>query len=347
MDKRAWIEIDLNKIKDNYNLIKEKADGAMICPVIKDNAYGHGAVIIARVYEELGADYFAVSNLKEALELRDNGINKPILILGYTPIEEVRLLNEYDITQCIYSLAYAKAVNEIGVDIKCHLKIDTGMNRIGFKDVDEMIEAYKLENLDFEGVFTHFSDCLDDDYSKFQYDNFMSSLDKLEKAGITFKIKHCANSGTIFKHPFYHLDMVRPGIILYGLGGFDGLKQALCLKSIITHIKTVHKGEAVGYDRKYIASKDVKVATVAIGYGDGYYRYNSGVNTVNVNGVECPILGNVCMDQMMIDVSDVACNLYDEVIVYGDINKIAANLNTIPYELICNINNRVDVKYIG
>lgn len=347
MDKRAWIEIDLNKIKDNYNLIKEKADGAMICPVIKDNAYGHGAVRIARLYEELGADYFAVSNLKEALILRDNEIKKPILILGYTQIEEARLLNEYDITQCIYSLDYAKAVNAIGVDIKCHLKIDTGMNRIGFKDVDEMIEACKMENLKFEGVFTHFSDCLDDDYSKFQYDNFMSALSKLEEAGITFKIRHCANSGTIFKHPFYHLDMVRPGIILYGLGGFEGLKQALCLKSIITHIKTVHKGEAVGYDRKYIADKDVKVATVAIGYGDGYYRYNSGVNTVNVNGVECPILGNVCMDQMMIDACNVTCKLYDEVIVYGDINKIAANLNTIPYELICNINNRVDVKYIG
>ena len=347
MDKRAWIEIDLNKIKDNYNLIKEKADGAMICPVIKDNAYGHGAVRIARLYEELGADYFAVSNLKEALVLRDNEIKKPILILGYTPIEEARLLNEYNITQCIYSLDYAKAVNAIGVDIKCHLKIDTGMNRIGFKDVDEMIEACKMENLKFEGVFTHFSDCLDDDYSKFQYDNLMSALSKLEEVGIIFKIKHCANSGTIFKHPFYHLDMVRPGIILYGLGGFEGLKQALCLKSIITHIKTVHKGEAIGYDRKYIANKDVKVATVAIGYGDGYYRYNSGVNTVNVNGVECPILGNVCMDQMMIDVSGVSCKLYDEVIVYGDINKIAANLNTIPYELICNINNRVDVKYIG
>lgn len=347
MDKRAWIEIDLKKIEENYNLIKEKANGAMICPVIKDNAYGHGAVVIGKLYEKLNADYFAVSNLKEALELRDNGIKTPILILGYTPISEARLLNEYDITQCIYSLAYAKSINEIGVDIKCHLKIDSGMNRIGFKDVNEMVEACHLTNLKFEGVFTHFSDCLDDEYSAFQYDIFTKDIKELEKAGITFKIKHCANSGTIFKHPYYHMDMVRPGIILYGLGGFEGLKQALTLKTIITHIKDVKKGEAIGYDRKFIADKDIKVATVAIGYGDGYYRYNSGVNTVNVNGVECNILGNVCMDQMMLDVSDVDCKLYDEVIVYGDINKLAKNLNTIPYELICNINNRVDVKYLN
>lgn len=346
MSKKTWVEINLKNIEDNYNLIKKQADGAMICPVIKDNAYGHGAVRLAKLYEELHADYFAVSNLEEAIELRDNGIVTPILILGFTPIENGRLLNEYNITQCVYSLQYAKELNDLNVDIKCHLKIDTGMNRIGFKDIEEMRQACLLPNLYFEGVFTHFSDCLDDDFSKKQFDLFMNYIEELQALGIFFKIRHCANSGTIFKHPFYHLDMVRPGLILYGLGGFPGLKQALTLKTVITHIKDVKKGEAIGYDRKYIADKDIKVATVAIGYGDGYSRLNSGRNVVYVNDKPCCILGNVCMDQMMIDVSNVDCSLYDEVLVYGDIDKIASNIYTISYELICDINSRVNKFYI-
>ncbi len=346
MSKRTWVEINLKNIEENYNLIKKQANGAMICPVIKDNAYGHGAVRLAKLCEKLHADYFAVSNIEEAIELRDNGVVTPILILGYTPVDDGRLLNEYNITQCIYSLEYAKELNNLNVDIKCHLKIDTGMNRIGFKDVDEMREAYLLSNLNFEGVFTHFSDCLDDEFSKKQFDLFMNYINKLESIGITFKIKHCANSGTIFKHPFYHLDMVRPGLVLFGLGGFAGLKQALTLKSVITHIKDVKKGEPIGYDRKYIADKDIRVATVAIGYGDGYSRLNSGRNVVYVNGVACPILGNVCMDQMMIDISNIECSLYDEVLIYGDLDKIASNIYTISYELICDINARVDKFYI-
>ena len=345
MNMRTWAEIDLNKIVDNYNLIKEKANGAKICPVIKDNAYGHGAVKLARLYEKLKADYFAVSNINEAIELRENGIKTPILILGYTNVEDVYLLNKYDIDQCVFSLKYGEELNDKGIKIKCHLKIDTGMNRIGFKDVDEMEKVCHLSNLDFVGVFTHFSDCLDDEFSFYQFNLFTTYIDELNKRGITFKIRHCANSGTIFKHPFYHLDMVRPGIILYGLGGFAGLKQALSLKSLIIHIKDVKKGEAIGYDRKYIAEKNLRVATVAIGYGDGYWRYNSGKNTINVNGKETRILGNICMDQLMIDVSDVDCKLYDEVLVYGDLNKIAMNIDTIPYELICSINKRVKIIY--
>ena len=345
MNMRTWVEIDLNKIKDNYNLIKEKVDGAKICPVIKDDAYGHGAVRLAKLYEELNADYFAVSNILEAIELRENGIKTPILILGYTQIEDAYLLYKYDISQCVYSLKYGEELNDAGYKIKCHLKIDTGMNRIGFKDVDEMEKVCHFSNLSFEGVFTHFSDCLNDEYSAYQFNIFIKDIEELNRRGISFKIRHCANSGTIFKHPFYHLDMVRPGIILYGLCGFEGLKQALELKSVIVHIKDVKKGEAIGYDRKYIADKNLKVATVAVGYGDGYWRYNSGKNTINVNGKEARILGNICMDQLMIDVSDIDCKLYDEVLVYGDLNKIAENINTIPYELICSINKRVNIIY--
>ena len=169
MSRRTWVEIDTKCIVDNFNIIKNKVNGAMICPVIKDNAYGHGAVKLAHLYEDLGANYFAVSTLEEAIELREGGINTSILILGYTPLEDTDKLFRYNITQCVYSLPYARSLNEYGLKIKCHLKIDTGMNRIGFKDVDEMKKACLLNNLDFEGVFMHFSDSLDYEYYKVDY----------------------------------------------------------------------------------------------------------------------------------------------------------------------------------
>ncbi|MDO4501224.1 MAG: alanine racemase [Erysipelotrichaceae bacterium] len=346
MIRRTWVEINLDKIKYNFEVIRKQANGAKICCVIKDNAYGHGAVRLAKLYEEMKADYFAVSNIKEARELRENGIKTPIIILGFTPLDSAKELHDLDITQAIYSLEYAKELNDRGYKLKTHLKIDSGMNRIGFKDPGEMLEAIKLENLDFEGVFTHFalSDSLE--HTLNQYNFFIKRIEELKEKGIEFKIRHCANSMCLFKHPQFNLDMVRPGIVLYGLGGIEELKPVLEMKSIIIQIKDVKKGEAIGYNRRFIADKDIKVATIPVGYGDGYLRYHSGKNTINVNGRECPILGNICMDQLMIDVSDVKCRVSDEVTVYGDLEKIAANIDTISYELICSINARVPVEYI-
>jgi len=346
MNKRVWIEVDLNKIKSNYEIIKKKANGAKVCCVIKDNAYGHGSVCLAKLYELLNTDYFAVSNINEAIELRQNNINTPILILGYTPIEKAKDLNTYNITQCIYSLEYAKDLNNQNYKIKCHLKIDTGMNRLGFKNLDEMIETLNLSNLEFEGIFTHFANSEDDKLINKQYLDFISVINELKENGFEFKIKHCANSMSLFLHSEYNLDMVRPGIVLYGLEGRGEIKQAMKLKSVISHIKKVNKGEGIGYNHKYIAKKDLKVATIPIGYGDGYLRVNSGKNYIIVNNQKCPILGNVCMDQLMIDVSDVECKLYDEVIVYDDIEECAKNINTISYELICGIDSRVPIVYI-
>lgn len=343
--EKTWIEIDLEKIKHNYALIKEKANCAMLCPVIKDNAYGHGAIRLGRLYEELGADYFAVSNIKEALELRQVNIKTPILILGYTPIDYIKEVYENDITQCVFSLEYAKEINNLNLKLKCHLKVDSGMNRLGFKDIEEMEEASKLDNLDFEGIFTHFSDIDDKEFSEFQFNTFMNKIKELENRGITFKIRHCANSGSLFMHPEYNLDMVRPGIVLYGLGGYEGLKQALELKSIISYIKIIKAGEYVGYSRAFKATKDTKVATIPIGYGDGYLRANTGKNVVYINNKKANILGNVCMDQMMVDISDIDCDLYDEVLIYGDLEEIAKNIGTISYELICTLNARVPVYY--
>ena len=343
--EKTWIEIDINKIKDNYALIKKKANGALICPVIKDNAYGHGAITLGRIYEELGANYLAVSNIKEALELRQAKIKTPILILGFTPIDRIKELEENDITQCIFSLAYAKEINSLNIKLKCHLKIDSGMNRLGFKDIEEIKEAIKLDNLDFEGIFTHFSDVDDNTFSEKQFDCFKNIIDELEKEGIRFKIRHCANSGSLFNYPEYNLDMVRPGIVLYGLGGYDGLKQVLELKSIISHIKEIKEGEYVGYNRLFKAINKIKVATIPIGYGDGYLRINSGKNVVYINNKPAKILGNICMDQMMVDISDIDCKLYDEVLIYGDLEKIAKNIGTISYELICTLNARVPIYY--
>ena len=345
MGNRVWVEIDTKAIEHNYEVIKQKAGNAKICCVVKDNAYGHGADKLSLIYEKLGASYFAVSNIDEAIALRNNGIKTPILILGYTNVEDAYLLNKYDISQCVYSLIYARQLNEKGIKIKCHLKVDTGMNRLGFKDISEMKQAYNLDNLLFEGIFTHFAYSENEESTRTQFQIFDNAIKELEKDNITFKIRHCANSASIFRYPEYNLDMVRPGIVLYGLGGYPELKQALTMHSIISHIKYIEKGETVGYNRTFVADKRIKVATIPVGYGDGFLRVNKGKNTISINGKKARILGNICMDQMMVDVSDIDVNLLDEVIIYDDLEKYARNINTISYELICSINHRVPIIY--
>ncbi len=345
MGNRVWVEIDTKAIEHNYEVIKQKAGNAKICCVVKDNAYGHGADKLSLIYEKLGASYFAVSNIDEAIALRNNGIKTPILILGYTNVEDAYLLNKYDISQCVYSLIYARELNEKGIKIKCHLKVDTGMNRLGFKDISEMKQAYNLDNLLFEGIFTHFAYSENEESTRTQFQIFDNAIKELEKDNITFKIRHCANSASIFRYPEYNLDMVRPGIVLYGLGGYPELKQALTMHSIISHIKYIEKGETVGYNRTFVADKRIKVATIPVGYGDGFLRANKGKNTISINGKKARILGNICMDQMMVDVSDIDVNLLDEVIIYDDLEEYARNINTISYELICSINHRVPIIY--
>ena len=345
MSNRVWVEIDTKAIEHNYEVIKQKAGNAKICCVVKDNAYGHGADKLSLIYEKLGASYFAVSNIDEAIALRNNGIKTPILILGYTNVEDAYLLNKYGISQCVYSLIYAKHLNEKNVKIKCHLKVDTGMNRLGFKDIQKMKQAYNLDNLLFEGIFTHFAYSENEESTRTQFKIFDNAIKELEKDNITFKIRHCANSASIFRYPEYNLDMVRPGIVLYGLGGYPELKQALTMHSIISHIKYIEKGETVGYNRTFVADKRIKVATIPVGYGDGFLRVNKDKNTISINGKKARILGNICMDQMMVDVSDIDVNLLDEVIIYDDLEEYARNINTISYELICSINHRVPIIY--
>ncbi len=376
LQKRTWMEIDLDMVEYNYNTIRNHVpDTAGVCCTIKADAYGHGAVRIGQLLDDLGGSFFAVSNAEEAIQLRKAGISKPIMVLGYSPLEITELLAEYKISQCVHSYEYGKALLEDakakGVNLAVHIKIDTGMGRIGFPfrgfdeeaRIDEIVELCRDEHFVTEGIFTHFP--ISDDqkkgesFTRSQYEKFIDVIDRLEKKGITFKVKHCANSAGLVDYPEYSLDMVRAGVLFFGIipswemknPDFD-LKHTFAWKTVVSHIKTVRKGESIGYSRTYFADKTMKVATLPIGYADGFSRSN-GKNgfKIYVKGKPCSILGRVCMDQIMIDVSEVEELLVgDEITVFGNGSPISvydySELHeTIPHEIMCNIGMRVPRIY--
>lgn len=355
IQRKLYAEINLNAIEDNFNSIPKP-----ICCVVKANAYGHGAIELAHFYEKLGCNYFAVSNIEEAIQLRKHDITKPILILGYTNPMCSKELSEFNIEQCVYSLEYAKRLNEDAVKnnvkIKCHIKIDTGMGRIGFQyhdehnELDEALASCKLSNLIPYGIFMHF--CVSDeginDFTKKQYNCFVKAIEYLESNGIKFKIHHSSNSGAILDYKEYKMDMVRAGIILYGYNASiypHKLTPALTLKSVVSHVKVLNKGDSVSYGRTFIAKGKERVATIPVGYADGFWRRNSG-HYVMINGKKCKIIGRVCMDQMMV-LSDDA-KFGDEVIIYGEgisIDEVSEYNETITYEILCAIGERVPRVY--
>ena len=350
IQKRAYVEIDLNALEDNYNSFKKP-----VCAVVKADAYGHGSVALSKFLEEKGASYFAVSNIEEALELRRSGIKASILILGYTATSAAAILASNNIEQCVYSYEYGCELNEYAkkesVEVKIHLKIDTGMGRLGFQvhgEHCELEEAYKtctLSNLVPVGIFTHFASADEgiNDYTKMQYDEFVKSINYLNDKGIKFKVRHCANSAAILDYKEYYLDMVRAGIALYGINPSPyehKLKNVLTFKSLVAHVKMIKKGDYVSYGRTYLATKDTKVATIPVGYADGIMRSSSGFY-VMINSKKCRIIGRVCMDQIMVECED--ANVGDEVIIYGDgvdISECAKYNNTIAYTLLCAISRR-------
>lgn len=349
----------------------------MMCCVIKADAYGHGAVQLAKLYEELGADWFSVSNIDEALELRNNNIKLPILILGYTPVANARILSENNIAQTCHSLDYAKSLSDIavsqGVTVKIHLKLDTGMSRIGLmcqnierdkKYIDIAEQLCKLPNLYPQGVFTHFavSDEAEagKDFTIQQFNAFIHTITELEKRGIKFDIRHCANSGAIIDYPEMHLDMVRAGIILYGLSPSEklksklNLKPAMQLKSVVSQCKEIYEGTTVSYGRTFTAESQKKVVTIPIGYADGYIREIAEDGYVSIQGKKAKILGRICMDQTIVDATDIEnINIGDEVIIFGDISNdntptaddIAKWSSTINYEVVCLVSKRVPRVY--
>ena len=369
--KRTWANIDLDAAEHNYHVIREQLKpGEKLCCVVKANGYGHGAVQLSKLYETLGADYLAVSNIEEAIQLRNNDINLPILILGYTDPRCARELAEQNITQCVFSYDYGKALSHNAVEenttVKIHIKIDTGMGRIGFLcedyELDQATEVCSLPNLAVEGIFTHFASADEGDggrdYTLGQFNKFMNAISYLEARGIHFKLRHCANSAGIFDYPETHLDMVRAGVVLYGLQPSSvlhnpgNLKPVLMLKTIIDHIKSVHLGDCISYGREFKADREMRIATIPIGYADGLWRSNFHNHmVVEVEGKLAPIVGRVCMDQCMIDVSEipeVAVN--SKVTVYGvggdiSVDHIAAANGTINYEIVCALGERVPRVY--
>ncbi len=370
---RVWAEIDLDHATHNFNQIKA-CTTAKLCCVIKANAYGHGAVKLAQLYTSLGADYLAVSNIEEALQLRQHEIRLPILILGYTAPECASLLAKQGISQCVYSydygMALSQAATDSGVTVKIHLKMDTGMGRIGFlcrldgkNELDQALSVSKAPGLEPEGIFMHFAVSDEGEegraYTDRQFACFMEAISYLEQNGVRFAIRHCANSAAIFDYPAYHLDMVRAGVVLYGLHpsekvqNLPTLNPVMSLHSLVAHIKTVEAGQSVSYGRTYIADRCKRIATVPIGYADGFRRLNGqGRYCLAVHGNPAPIVGRVCMDQLMLDVSDIDCAVGDEVIVFGaeqpfTVDTLAALNQTINYEIVCDVGERVPRAYIS
>lgn len=377
--RRTWAEIDLDALAQNFREVRKAADPkAMVCCVVKADAYGHGAVRVAREFASLGADWFAVSNLEEALQLRQAGIETPVLVLGYTPADKAGTLSRENISQCVYSLEYARDLSrfaqEAGVEVNIHLKIDTGMSRLGFyyqdisRDeaaVEEVKEACSLPGLIPQGIFTHFAVSDEgqagDAFTMRQFGCLKEMIESLARAGVNFPVRHCANSAGVFDYPLSHLDMVRAGIVLYGLypsgelRSRPDLKPALALKSVVSHVKTLLPGATVSYGRKFTAQHEMRVATVPVGYADGYPRLLSpGGAEVLIGGKRCPILGRICMDQLMADVTALdQVRVGDTVTLIGrdgeeeiTADELAEKEGTINYEVVCALSKRVPRVYV-
>ena len=364
---RTWAEIDISALKHNFNILKTKANGTKLMAVVKADGYGHSADIIAPVLENEGADYFAVSNIDEAIALREIDIKKPILILGYTPVDMVRELATNNLSQCVYSLEYAQRLSALavfyGIKIKVHIKLDTGMSRLGFNcknndlcELEDALNAAKLPNLICEGVFTHFAvadrtKLEEDGFTDNQYNLFMKAANRFKEEGFTDALYHCCNSaGTILDND-KHLDMTRVGISLYGLSPSssleleDDLIPVLTVKSVVSLVKEIKAGDTVSYGRTFKCEKPMKIATVTAGYADGYPRLLSNKGFVYINGQKANIVGRVCMDQMCVDVTDIpSVKMGDEVLLFGKdlkVDTLADLCDTINYEIICGISPRV------
>ncbi len=367
----VWSEINLDNLVYNLNEIKRVTNvNSEVMAVVKADAYGHGAVEISKVLIEEGIKRLAVATLSEAVELRDAGIVEDIFILGYTPRAQFEYLVKYNIVQTIYDYEAAYQLSEVaktlGKTAKVHIKIDTGMSRLGFKSeektVGEILKISKLSNIYLEGIFSHFA-CADEEdktFAKAQYDGFMSIIDKLEKSDLFIELKHISNSAAIIDLPAYHLNLVRAGISLYGLYPSQNvsldnifLKPVMTLKTQISNIKSVREGTGISYGQVFTTEEESIIATIPIGYADGFSRMLTGESLVTVGGQKVDVVGKICMDQCMLNVTDIKDLYIDkEVIIFGDgINvntaeDIARNLGTISYEVVCMISRRVPRVYI-
>ena len=372
---RVCAQIDLDAFEHNVLEIKNKlSDSSRLMGVIKMNAYGHGSGVLGKELERLGASWFAVACVDEGIELRRAGLTLPILVLGFTSPDQYAQLLEYDITPTVFSYEMACAMNEAakawGSVLNVHIKLDTGMGRIGFWVDEESLEAIcKIQALEFiniEGLFTHFA-CADmnsadaKEVTSLQRERFIWMSEQLKAKGVDIKLHHCANSAGIMNGKDFHEDMVRAGIILYGLYPSDevdrtalDLKPVMSLKSHITYIKTLQPGQGISYGYTYVTDKETVVATIPVGYGDGYPRQLSNQGSVLIRGHKVPIIGRVCMDQFMVDITGYTdiCE-GDEVTLFGydgdaqiPVEEVAALAGSFNYEFVCDVGRRVPRAYM-
>ncbi len=372
MFKRAWAEVNLDHIAHNMREIRRVTSGnAKIMAIVKADAYGHGFLEVSKTLLENGADYLAVALLDEARQLRNCGIDVPIVILGHTPEPRVEELIRFDITQTVFSYTLAEVISRAAVAqnkrAKIHIKVDTGMTRLGFsvdeKGIRTILSIARLPGIEIEGIFTHFASADEEDtgFTKYQFEKFISICDRLKKENLDIPIKHACNSAGIMQFPEMHLDMVRPGIVLYGLYPSDEvnkekihLKPAMQLKAIITQLKEVLAGISVSYGRVYTTQRDSVVATIPIGYADGVSRILTGRAKMIAGDKIVPVIGRICMDYCMIDVTDLkGITVGDEVVIFGrkdelhiPVEDIARSMGTVNYEIVCIIGKRIPRVYI-
>lgn len=369
--RRTWAEIDLDALEHNYRRARTlTGSGVRYLGVVKADAYGHGAVQIGRKLESLGADYLAVSSLDEARELRHGGITMPVLILGHTPPDMVPELIRYHITQAVSALAkaeeYSAAAVACGGTLRVHIKVDTGMSRLGFLvrgshfdgGVASIAAACALPGLDPEGIFTHFAVSdedgeEDESYTREQFGLFTAVIDALAQRGRTFAIRHCANSGALARYPEMYLDMVRPGIALYGAGADAqrlDLRPVMSLKTCVSTIKVFDPDTTVSYGRTFRTTERTRMGVLPIGYADGFFRGLSNRASVLTGQGPAPIRGRICMDMCMVDLTELPdVHVGDAVEIFGQrqrVDDLASMLGTIPYELTCAVSKRVPRLYL-
>lgn len=371
---RVWAEIDLDAVAENYQAMRDNiCEETKMIAVVKTDGYGHGAVPVSKLLEPL--DYiwgFAVATAEEAYELRKSGITKPILILGYTFAEDYERLTKEEIRPAVFKYDMAEQMSETalaaGRKISIHLVLDTGMTRIGFADteesVQEILKIQALPGIEIEGMFTHFAraDELDKSHAREQARRYIRFSKRLEEAGVSIPLKHCSNSAAVLEMPEVNMDLVRPGITGYGIYPSDevnreriSLRAAMSLKSHVVFIKEVEAGVPVSYGGTYVTERTTRIATIPVGYGDGYPRSLSNKGWVLIRGKKAPILGRVCMDQFMVDVTEIPeAKELDEAVLMGEsegaflgVDELGKLSGRFPYEFVCDIGKRVPRVYLG
>lgn len=359
---RTWAEVDLGAIQHNVRLLRERLGNSRLAVVVKADAYGHGIVPVSRAASAAGADWLAVATVHEGIALREAGIEAPILTLSpFLPMEAEQAVY-YGLRASVQDVetaeALSRAASQVGREAVLHLKVDTGMHRFGAPSQEAAslaISIAKLPRVRLEGVWTHFAwSAGAPEFTLQQYNAFQAALVKIQEAGVHVAIRHCSNSGALLRHPEMKMDLVRIGILAYGVSHVQGLdlplRRALTWKSRIMSLRHVPKGDTVGYNMTWQAEHDSRIATIGIGYGDGYHRLLSNQGWVMIRGKAAPVRGLVCMDQVMVDVSEIPeASIGDEATLIGDgvtPEQIAQLVGTTPHEITTRIMSRVPRKYI-